>query len=67
MFKKQGSKKSSGEKVINKDMTSFKEELEQKTGFHFDLKGKKDGSGQIIIRFESDENFNAIYDYLLKR
>ncbi|TDJ05028.1 MAG: ParB/RepB/Spo0J family partition protein [Deltaproteobacteria bacterium] len=48
-------------------MGSFRDNLEQKTGFHFLLNNKKNGSGQFVIKYNNEAEFNDIYDYLLKR
>ncbi len=55
------------EDAPKKDMSNFKRELEEKTGFHFDFKTKRNGSGQFIIKFGSEQEFNSIYDYFLNR
>lgn len=46
---------------------SLRENLEQSTGFHFAIKGKADGPGKIIINFSDSQEFNNIYDYLLRK
>lgn len=46
---------------------NFRQNLEQKTGFHFLLNAKKTGAGQVVIKFGNEAEFNDIYDYLLKR
>lgn len=48
-------------------MDSFRQNLEQKTGFHFLLNAKKSGAGQFVIKYNNEAEFNDIYDYLLKR
>lgn len=45
----------------------LKGQLEQKTGFHFSMKSKRNGSGQITIKFSNEAEFNDIFDYLIKR
>jgi ParB family chromosome partitioning protein len=44
----------------------LKNKLEQKTGFHFKLNGKKNGSGLVTIKFNNEAEFNDIYQYLMK-
>ncbi len=44
----------------------LKNKLEQKTGFHFKLAGKKNGAGVVTIKFNNEAEFNDIYDYLMK-
>jgi ParB family chromosome partitioning protein len=41
--------------------------LEKKTGFHFDLKSKSNGSGIISIKFNNEAEFNDIYEYLMTK
>ncbi len=44
-----------------------REKLERSTGFHFQIKSKKTGQGQIVLKFSNEAEFNDIYEYLLKR
>jgi ParB family chromosome partitioning protein len=44
-----------------------KNKLEQQTGFHFQLKSKKNGSGQVVIKFGNEAEFNDIYEFLLQQ
>jgi len=53
--------------TVDDKMDSFRENLEQKTGFHFLLNNKKTGAGQVVIKYNNEAEFNDIYDYLLKR
>jgi len=54
-------------KYFNEKLDQFKEKLEQKTGYHFDIKSKKAGKGEFLIKFTNEAEFNDIYEYLLKR
>ena len=45
---------------------NVKNKLEQRTGFHFDVKTSKKGAGSILIKFNNEAEFNDIYTYLLK-
>ena len=45
---------------------ALRNKLEQKTGFHFDVKASKKGAGSIMIKFSNEAEFNDIYSYLLK-
>ncbi|RLA65029.1 MAG: hypothetical protein DRQ88_02775 [Epsilonproteobacteria bacterium] len=66
--KERRSKKPVTENETNDDQwDNFRQNLEQKTGFHFLLNAKKTGSGQVVIKFNNEAEFNDIYDYLLKR
>jgi len=47
------------------DLTVFKS-LEKRTGYHFILKSKKNGTGSITIKYSNKAEFNDIYEYLLK-
>lgn len=58
---KQKSKKSQ-----NEDMEQFADNLMKQTGYHFAIKSKKNGSGQIVIHYNNEEEFNGVYDYLMQ-
>ncbi len=49
---------------FNEKIDSFKNKLEQKTGFHFDITAKDNGTGKIVIKFSNEAEFNDIYEYL---
>jgi len=44
----------------------FKQSLEKKTGHHFSLKTRKNGAGEISIKFSNEAEFNDIFAYLMK-
>jgi len=44
----------------------LRNKLEQKTGYHFDVKAKKNGGGEILIKFSNEAEFNDIFSYLMK-
>jgi ParB family transcriptional regulator, chromosome partitioning protein len=46
--------------------TQLRNKLESKTGYHFDVKSKKNGAGEIIIKFGNEAEFNDIFAYLMK-
>lgn len=48
-------------------LEQFKTTLEQKTGYHFALSSGKNGSGQIIMKYSNEAEFNDIYEFLLKK
>lgn len=48
-------------------MDQYRQKLENKTGFHFKLAAKNNGSGQVTIKFTNEAEFNDIYEYLLTR
>lgn len=54
------------DKMLNLNLSNLKDQLEQKTGFHFDIKSKKPGKGQLVLKYSSEEEFNKIYEYLMK-
>jgi ParB family transcriptional regulator, chromosome partitioning protein len=54
-------------KYFDEKLGSFKDKLEQTTGYHFDIKSKKAGKGEFVIKFTNEAEFNDIYEYLLKR
>ncbi len=61
-------KKPSSKKTTQQvqQMESLKSSLESKTGFHFELKSKNDNSGQITIKFNNKDEFNNIYEFLMR-
>jgi ParB family chromosome partitioning protein len=56
----------SGNKYITEQYTQLKNKLEQKTGYHFDVKSKNNGAGEIMIKFSNEAEFNDIFSYLMK-
>ena len=48
-------------------MDVFRTKLENKTGFNFALKSKKNGAGQFTLNFSNEAEFNDIYEWLMKR
>lgn len=64
---KKPSKKNENEnKFIAEQYAQLKNKLEQKTGYHFDVKSKKNGAGEITIKFSNEAEFNDIFSYLMK-
>jgi ParB family chromosome partitioning protein len=53
-------------KFIADQYGQLRNKLEQKTGYHFDLKTKKNGAGEIVIKFSNEAEFNDIFSYLMK-
>ncbi len=53
-------------KFIAEQYTQLRNKLEQKTGYHFDVKAKKNGAGEITIKFSNEAEFNDIFSYLMK-
>lgn len=53
-------------KFIAEQYTQLRNRLEQKTGYHFNLKSKKNGAGEITIKFSNEAEFNDIFSYLMK-
>lgn len=64
------SKKVKKEKSTNpffdEQVDGLKKKLETKTGYHFDLKTKPNGSGTITIKYGNEAEFNDIFEYLIK-
>lgn len=65
--KKDSGPKKPQEKYFDAKLDQFKQKLEQRTGYHFDIKSKKRGKGEFVIKFTNEAEFNDIYEYLLKR
>lgn len=63
---KKKSKSIEGESAVLEHYTQLRNRLEKKTGFHFALKAKKNGAGQITIKFSNEAEFNDIFGYLMK-
>lgn len=59
-------KKPDSNKFIAEQYGQLKNKLEQKTGYHFDVKSKKNGAGEITIKFSNEAEFNDIFSYLMK-
>jgi ParB family chromosome partitioning protein len=53
-------------KFIADQYTQLRNKLEQKTGYHFAVKGKKNGAGELVIKFSNEAEFNDIFTYLMK-
>jgi ParB family chromosome partitioning protein len=64
--KKPSKNAESDNKFIAEQYTQLRNKLEQKTGYHFDLKAKKNGAGEIAIKFSNEAEFNDIFSYLMK-
>lgn len=63
---KKPGKKTDANKFIAEQYTQLRNKLEQKTGYHFDVKSKKNGAGEIVIKFSNEAEFNDIFSYLMK-
>ncbi len=59
--------RSTQKKFFNDKLEHLKSTLEKKTGYHFGIKTKKNGAGEIFIKFSNEAEFNDIYEYLLDR
>jgi ParB family transcriptional regulator, chromosome partitioning protein len=59
-------KKADANKFIAEQYTQLKNRLQSKTGYHFDVKAKKNGGGEISIKFSNEAEFNDIFAYLMK-
>ncbi len=66
-------KKPLKEKAVRKNpffdekLDQFRKTLEQKTGYHFAVNSGKNGSGQIVMKFSNEAEFNDIYEFLLSK
>jgi ParB family chromosome partitioning protein len=63
---KKPTKKPSDNKFMAEQYTQLRNKLEQKTGYHFDVKAKKNGAGEFVIKFSNEAEFNDIFSYLMK-
>src|SRR5690606_30383898 len=64
--KKDKKKSNDDNKFIIEQYQTLKTKLENKTGYHFDVKAKKGGAGEIVIKFSNEAEFNDIFTYLMK-
>jgi ParB family chromosome partitioning protein len=53
--------------ILNEKIDFLKRNLEERTGFHFDVKHNSDGSGKVVINYNDVQEFNGIYEFLLMR
>ncbi|HXH75098.1 MAG TPA: ParB/RepB/Spo0J family partition protein [Bacteriovoracaceae bacterium] len=63
---KKSSKKPDSNKFIAEQYGQLRNKLESKTGYHFDVKSKSNGGGEIVIKFGNEAEFNDIFAYLMK-
>lgn len=63
---KKPTKNTNDNKFITEQYTQLRNKLEQKTGYHFDVKARKNGGGEIMIKFSNEAEFNDIFAYLMK-
>jgi ParB family chromosome partitioning protein len=63
---KKPAKKTENNKFIADQYSQLKNKLESKTGYHFEVKPKKNGAGEILIKFSNEAEFNDIFSYLMK-
>jgi ParB family chromosome partitioning protein len=52
---------------FDEKLDKFKKTLEQKTGYHFGINSGKNGTGQIVLKFSNEAEFNDIYEFLLSK
>lgn len=64
--KRSKSKAKESNKFLDQQVSVLKNKLEKKTGYHFDLKTKANGSGQILIKFNNEAELNDVFEYLMK-
>jgi len=67
---KKGSKVTKSAKqnpYFDEKIDQLKQILEQNTGFHFQIKNKLNGTGEIVIKYNNEAGFNDIFDYLLRK
>jgi ParB family chromosome partitioning protein len=63
---KKNVKAKEGKNLVVERYDQLRERLEKKTGFHFAVKGKKNGAGSITIKFSNEAEFNDVFGYLMK-
>ena len=60
-------KESKKNPFFEEKLDQIRQQLEQRTGFHFHLKTKKNGNGQVVIKFNNEAEFNSIYEHLIRK
>ena len=66
LVKKEDKEKRLRQQPFDENLDYLRESLEKRTGHHFALKAKNNGSGQVIIYYHDQAEFNNIFDYLMK-
>ena len=51
---------------FDEKIDKLRQNLEKKTGFHFDLKSKPNGAGTVTIKFNNEAEFNDVFEYLMR-
>lgn len=51
---------------FDEKLDQFKSNLEKSTGYHFAITQKNNGTGEIVLKFSNEAEFNDIYNFLLK-
>lgn len=64
--KKETKKSGIDNKFLTEQYETLRSKLENKTGYHFNVKAKKGGAGEITIKFSNEAEFNDIFAYLMK-
>ncbi|MAE58961.1 MAG: chromosome partitioning protein ParB [Halobacteriovorax sp.] len=66
-FKVKEEKKNDNNDYFGEKLDQYRQKLEQRTGYHFNLKSNKKGGGQVILNFSNEAEFNDIYEFLLQK
>lgn len=66
-LKRKTTKVKESNKFFDEKIDSLKQKLETKTGYHFDLKNKTNGSGLISIKYSNEAEFNDIFEFLTSK
>ncbi len=51
--------------VFNERLDAYRQKLERKTGFHYNIKTSKNGKGELTIKFNDEKEFNRIFEFLM--
>lgn len=52
---------------FDEKVDQYRQKLEQTTGFHYGINSGKNGSGQVVLKFSNEAEFNDIYEFLLNK
>lgn len=64
---KQKTRKMTENKFFDESLDAVRRKLEEKTGYHFDLKTKPNGGGTITIKYNNEAEFNDIFEFLVSK
>jgi ParB family chromosome partitioning protein len=61
-----GREKNEKNKFFDAKIDTYRQKLEQKTGYHFNIASKKNGAGELRIKYNNEAEFNDIFNFFMK-